>query len=213
MNQTLSIWNFRDISKYNSKNIHSGKIYRTSSLTRYQKEDWFEGFLKQNHITQIIDLRADREIETDGYDANHLQLFNYVNAPFDPWNQSIAFQNVHNTGTNAEIAYHFFMMECKSSIKMVMESLLSNPNHATAIHCHAGKDRTGIIVILLHLLTDAPKQAILTDYLASELDSSEILFGIVWDEIQKQDGIQPYLLSCGLSAQQIESLKTHLMAF
>jgi protein tyrosine/serine phosphatase len=211
MEQTVSVWNFRDISKYNSKIIQSGKIYRTSSLTRYQKENGFEGFLKQNHITQILDLRADREIEIDAYNADSLKLFKYVNTPFDPWNQSIAFQNTHNTGTNAEIAYHFFMMECKFSIKRVMESLLSNPNDATAIHCHAGKDRTGIIIIMLHLLAGASENDILTDYLASEMDTNKILFGIVSSEIEKQGGIQPYLLSCDLSNLQIQSLKKQLM--
>ncbi len=44
-----------------------------------------------------------------------------VHIPFDPWNQSIKFQNTCNTGTNAEIAYRFFASECKPMEAIIMK--------------------------------------------------------------------------------------------
>ena len=202
-------WNFRDAAKFNVL-FAKGLIYRTTSLTNYQHESFFLDFLKTYNINQIIDLRADREVAENNYTEQSQQNFKYVHAPFDPWAQSIAFQNTYNTGTNAEIAYHFFMMECKPSIKIVLESIIQN-DHATALHCHAGKDRTGIIIALLNVLIDTPKQDILTDYLASEMDSHEGLMDIVFAEIEKFGGIEGYLLSCQLSLQQIEKLKKTIL--
>ena len=196
-------WNLRDLSTFNP-HFQKGVVLRTSSLTFYQNA--LDNLLTQHHITTIIDLRADRELAENAYDENSLQRFKYVHAPFDPWSQSVAFQNTHNTGTNAEIAYSFFMLECKNAIKKTMQTILENEG-ATAIHCYAGKDRTGIIVILLHLLTDGSRANMLQDYLASEMDSSEKLFQIVIDEIEKTGGILPYLKTCDLSLTQITALQ------
>jgi protein tyrosine/serine phosphatase len=204
----MEIVNFRDISTFNPL-LKKGLIFRTSTLSLFPKEQDFQAFLQAKNITQIIDLRADREVQENCYAIENQQLFKYIHAPFDPWAQSVTFQNTYNTGTNAEIAYHFFMLECQDSIKKVMESLAENEG-ATAIHCHAGKDRTGIIAILLHLLVGANYEVILQDYLASEMDTSEKLFQIVWKEIEKKGGIEGYLQTCNLSLAQIQHLKNLL---
>ncbi|MFN0201454.1 MAG: tyrosine-protein phosphatase [Bacteroidia bacterium] len=201
--------NFRDISFFNPL-LKKGLIFRTSTLSLFPKEQDFQAFLQAKNITQIIDLRAEREVLENSYSADNQQLFKYIHAPFDPWVQSVEFQNTHNTGTNAEIAYRFFMLECQNSIKKVMESLAENEG-ATAIHCHAGKDRTGIIAIFLHLLAGADYATILQDYLASEMDTSEKLFQIVWNEVEKKGGIYGYLQSCNLSLAQIQKLEATLL--
>lgn len=205
----MGINNFRDISTFNPL-FKKGKIFRTSTLSLFPKEQDFQAFLQAKNITQIIDLRAEREVWGNPYSLQNLVYFQYIHAPFDPWAQSLEFQNTHNTGTNAEIAYHFFMLECQNSIKKVMEILAENEG-ATAIHCYAGKDRTGIIAILLHLLVGAEYDTILQDYLASEMDTSEKLFQIVWKEIENKGGIYGYLQSCNLSLTQIQSLKEKLI--
>lgn len=201
-------WNFRDISKFNSK-IKEGIIYRSSVLCLYKNENSLDSYLKSKNIKTIIDLRADRELKEIFYDKKQQDDYNIIHAPFDPWNQSVEFQNTHNTGTNAEIAYHFFSIECKPSIKLVIESILTAKG-AINIHCHAGKDRTGIIITLFHLLSGADKETILLDYLASEMDTKEHYIQILLDVISENGGIITYLESCDLSIQQIELLKSKI---
>jgi hypothetical protein len=198
-------WNFRDASKFNSK-LKKGILFRTSSLTNYQNELFFKSFFKEKNITEVIDLRADREVAENSYSLDSQELFKYVHAPFDPWAQSIDFQNTYNTGSNAEIAYHFFMLECKVFMQKVMTSVLNNEN-ATAIHCHAGKDRTGIIFTLLHLVTGASEESIMDDYLASEMDSNLGLLAIILKTVEQFGNAEGYLISCGLTKEQIELLK------
>jgi len=203
-------WNFRDISKFNSK-IKKGVIYRSSALCLYKNEDSLDSHLTSKNITTIVDLRADRELKEIFYDKKQQDNYNIFHAPFDPWNQSIEFQNTHNTGTNTEIAYHFFSIECKPSIKLVIESVL-NAKGAINIHCHAGKDRTGIVITLFHLLSGANKETILFDYLASEMDTKEHYIQILLDVIFEHGGIIPFLESCDLSIKQIELLKSKIVA-
>lgn len=203
------LWNFRDAGEFNP-NIKKGRIYRTATLTNYQDETFFKEFLQNRKINRVVDLRADREIAEMPYKENAKNCFQYVHAPFDPWNQSIEFKALHHYGTNVEIAYRFFVLECKPYIKRTFETILSDPENATAIHCFAGKDRTGFIMILIGLILDTSIDYLLQDYMASEMDVKKEHFDIYINNIQEQGGIKNYLLSCGLSEKQIESfIKTH----
>ncbi|MBK6342899.1 MAG: tyrosine-protein phosphatase [Flavobacteriales bacterium] len=78
------------------------------------------------------------------------------------------------------------------------------------IHCHAGKDRTGIIVTLLHLVAGADHETVQTDYLASESDTYGYNLKIVLDIIEQEGGVEQYLLNCGLSQEEVNALKIRM---
>ena len=203
------LWNFRDITVHNLRMLPS-KVYRTATLTLFQDQDIFSDLIQRNNIRTVIDLRADREIAESGYTKASLQLFNWVRAPFDPWEQSIEFKNTHHHGTNTEIAYRFFAMECKSSIRHAMKAII-NEQGSVAIHCHAGKDRTGVFVTLLHMLSGASVETIYADYLASESDTKGRYLKIILDIVAQAGGIENYLNSCGVSKGNIRDLKLKLV--
>jgi len=203
------LWNFRDISLYNPS-IKKGLIYRTASLTLFQNESFFESFIHAKKIGTVIDLRAEREVKESIYTEKSLNLFKWVHTPFDPWNQSLEFHNAHKQDEKTEVAYKYFALECKDSIKLAMESILMEKN-STAIHCFAGKDRTGILVTLIHLLSNADISAIYNDYLASESDTNGKLLESVLEIINHHGGIKNYLVSCGLSIKQVQEIKDKLI--
>lgn len=199
-------WNFRDSSLYNPK-IKDQFIYRTSALALFQNTPQLDVLLKKHTIKTIIDLRADREIDEIPYSEELQSKIKYVKAPFDPWDQPEWFKEKHNEGSNHEIAYRFFAMGCKDSVKKVFEAILEQKEGAIAIHCHAGKDRTGILFSMIHLLLESPKENMFADYLASEMDVSIDKLNIALNVIKNEGGIQNYLLSCGLTENQISSIK------
>jgi predicted nucleotidyltransferase len=202
-------WNFRDISTHNPK-IKSGVVYRTATMSIFQKENRFEELIRNKRIKTIVDLRADREIEELPYNENTLSKINYIKAQLDPWNQPEWFKEKHHYGTNEEIAYRFFAIGCNDKLKTAIEAIINEEN-ATALHCFAGKDRTGIFVSLLHLLVDTPLETIYADYLASEVDVKSYRLEMVLDIINEKGGIVPYLIDCGLQETQIEQLKNKLI--
>lgn len=198
-------WNFRDAKLYNPE-IKERLIYRTSALALFQNTPQLSNLLKEHNITTVIDLRADREIEEISYSEDLKSNFNYVKAQFDPWDQPEWFKEKHNEGSNHEIAYRFFAMGCKDSVKKVFETILEQEEGCIAIHCHAGKDRTGIIFSMIHLLLESSKESLYTDYLTSEMDVNVEKLNIALDVIEKEGGIKSYLKSCGLSETQISNL-------
>ncbi len=204
------LWNFRDISTHNSK-IKSGRIYRTATMTLFQNEYRFDELLNEKKINTVIDLRADKEIEELPYHEQTLSKFKYIKAQLDPWNQPEWFKEKHHQGTNEEIAYRFFAIGCNDQIKKAMEAIVEEQQGAVAIHCFAGKDRTGIFISLLHLLAETPMEIIYADYLASEVDVKLSRLNLVLDIIKAKGGIEPYLLSCGLTDNQILKLKQKLL--
>lgn len=204
------LWNFRDISTHNPK-IKSGMIYRTATMTLFQNENRFDELLNEKQIKAVIDLRADKEIEELPYHEEALSKFKYTKAQFDPWNQPEWFKQKHHQGTNEEIAYRFFAIGCNDQIKNAMEAIIDEQQGSVAIHCFAGKDRTGIFISMLHLLVDTPMEIVYADYLASEVDVKISRLNLVLDIIAEKGGIEPYLLSCGLTDNQISKLKQKLL--
>jgi protein tyrosine/serine phosphatase/predicted nucleotidyltransferase len=204
------LWNFRDISTHNSK-IKSGRIYRTATMTLFQNENRFDELLNEKQIKTVIDLRADKEIEELPYHEQTLSKFKYIKAQLDPWNQPEWFKEKHHQGTNEEIAYRFFAIGCNDQIKSAMEAIINEELGSVAVHCFAGKDRTGIFISMLHLLAATPMEIIYADYLASEVDVKISRLNLVLDIITEKGGIEPYLLSCGLTDNQISKLKQKLL--
>lgn len=203
-------WNFRDINA-NNPNIKPNKIFRTATLTMFQNESKFSDLLTEKNIRTVIDLRADKEITEMSYSETSVNKFNYVRTPFDPWNQPEWFVKNHQQGTNEEIAYRFFGMACQDQIKTALETIIKEDQGAVAIHCFAGKDRTGIFISLLHLLVQTPLEIVYADFLASEVDVKLSNLNIVLDIIKEKGGIESYLMWCGMAEHQINQLKNKLL--
>lgn len=204
------LWNFRDISKFNAR-IKPNVIFRTATMSIFQDEKQFEDLMAVTKIKTVIDLRSDREIEEKPYTEKSILRFKYVKAQLDPWNQPEWFKNDYHYGTNDEIAYRFFSIGCRDKIKTAFEAIINEQEGAVAIHCFAGKDRTGIFVSMIHLLAGSAMEIIEDDYLASEVDIKLYRLKMVLDIIESEGGIESYLMNCGLTQEQLIQLKEKIM--
>jgi len=199
------LWNFRDIAK-NIIGIQKGKIFRSGMFAIYT-DDEIRKTCKNNNIKKIIDLRAARELKETPYSDQIIEELNYTHVPFDPWNQPQEFiQSKYHKGTNVEIAYNFFIHACKNQINHFF-NILAEAEDAVLIHCVSGKDRTGTVVSLFHLLMGISQEEIYVDYLASETDTHEDKINIVLKYVEQSGGIEKYLFDCGVSTATINLLK------
>ena len=123
----------------------------------------------------------------------------------------------------------------KGEIRQVFEALAVKSNYPLLLHCTQGKDRTGLIVILLLRLLDVPVSAIEADYRASEgelevereeriaelrnvgltegfadcpADFVEQMLSYVEE---KYGGVLKYLESCGVGQDSLDTLKRTLL--
>lgn len=128
-------------------------------------------------------------------------------------------------------------LDCSGSeMKQVFDVFTSDENYPTIIHCTQGKDRTGLIVLLLLLLTGiVPQDVISADYVRSEpelvVELEERLeeireLGLSDDyakcppgfieEIKaylysKYGGVEGYLLSVGVSLEDQDKIRRKLL--
>jgi protein tyrosine/serine phosphatase len=204
-------WNLRAVGTH-SPLIRWSNLLR-SSLPALMETDKLKELIERNTIHTIIDLRAPRELEEHPYSEDALSAVRYVHAPFDPWAQPDWFKEpAYQQGGNQEIAYRFFALGCRESVKSIVEALRSVPaGQGALIHCHAGKDRTGIVCTLIHLLSGAEKEVVFIDYLASESDTYAHNLEIVLKIIENEGGIRKYLINCGVADQDITDLQQRLI--
>lgn len=123
------------------------------------------------------------------------------------------------------------LIHCKAEVKQLFDVLCDSNSYPVVVHCTHGKDRTGLVVLLVLLLCGVPQQVIQSDYSLSE---SELLpereeklaenrscglpdsFGdcpVDWTSNvcnfinETHGGIGKYLESCGVTIEQQQALK------
>lgn len=199
-------WNLRDVSQ-NNERLRPGVVYRSSAMGAFQDEPVFKELTRT--MTTFVDLRADYEIEKEPYSDETLSRIRWVNCPLDPLRQSEHFRHHEQYGTNSEIAYRFFAKECGPQIVAAMRAVIEAEG-ATLIHCAAGKDRTGCVVSLLHLLSDAPDEIVFADYVASEMDVAVSTLHHFLNVVNERGGVRGYLAHAGMNETEIELLKSKI---
>ena len=120
---------------------------------------------------------------------------------------------------------------CTDEVRQVFEVLADEENYPVLVHCTQGKDRTGLVAILLLMLLNVNKSVIEQDYMRSmeELqpereerlkeirsigltdefaDCDERLVGAVIDHINDKFGhVNAYLESCGVDSDMQDAVK------
>ena len=125
---------------------------------------------------------------------------------------------------------------CTAEVRACFDVLADKSSYPVLVHCTQGKDRTGLIVLLVLLLLNAPKEAIEKDYRLSESELQpereerlkeitsiglpESFADCPADWVEKVSGwitdkygaVEAYLASCGVSKEQMESVRAILKA-
>ncbi len=188
--------------------------------------------LMHHNITKCIDLRfVETVIE--------------LPSPFSK-NSTVSYQNCYmseETSRNIQSRIKnkdFKTNEWKGFFKDIIEtqrnwikeifSIFAENRGAVVFHCSHGKDRTGLVSILLLMLADVKEEEIILDYISSEIycekkvkelnedvsdeyylaDKTNARFIIDYIN-EKYYNINNYLFSCGLSFEQINMVKNKIV--
>lgn len=131
-------------------------------------------------------------------------------------------------GDSLPAIYRAILDQCGSHLAAVLHAVASAPPGGVLVHCHSGKDRTGLVVALALELAGVPGEEIAADYARTatclSLDgdagaTSRRLFTEITEDTMRATldhlregygGAQPYLLRAGLAREAVTRLRARL---
>ena len=205
-----TVGNFRDLALFNQTYIKPGMIYRSSSPIAEQSPELLQN-MQELGIKTIVDLRSAVEIGYASYNDDFLNAFKYSWVHLDI---SMPMDVMLREGKSELPFYKQFcwytLFYNKIQIRRFFNILSHPENYSIVIHCHAGRDRTGIVSSLILLLLNAPEPNIIQDYLATDEYTLSEDMEFVFNEVEEAGGIMKYLTSCGLQQDTLERLVERL---
>jgi len=160
-----AVTNFRDLGGYRTRSgrrIRWGRVFRSDALHGMTEDDF--ATYDALGLMAVYDLRGEVEIaeQPDPMPSRHLPMLSR------PAGGDIAGAFDGSTGEDGErILAGLYIGQIDHSAATIGElfSALAEPGGLPAVfHCHAGKDRTGLVAALLLEALGVERDAILDDY-------------------------------------------------
>jgi protein-tyrosine phosphatase len=213
--------NVRDLGGLRTRDgvIRRGAIVRGDALDRLSAAGW--AALEAHGVHTVIDLRNDDELGADlaprppGLTTLHLPLDGVEDTEFwKDWHGRPEF------GT--PLYYRPFLDHFPERTAAVFTAIARSDPGGVAVHCGIGRDRTGLITILLLALAGADPGEIAADYALSE---ARVPFGQV-GTFYEDRGITPaevladlladldlesYLRAAGVSEEDLRAIRERLL--
>lgn len=164
--------NVRDLGGYSYvapdgvRGVTASHVYlRSGSLTRLTRHD--RAVLRAYGLTRVIDVRSNLELKVfpDPYRRRPEPGVDYLHIPMMDQLNSNGFQGLLPESMFA--VYRDLLDDGQPGFRALVDALDTAPG-CTLFHCRVGKDRTGVIAMLLLDLAGVSEAEIVADYAVSE---------------------------------------------
>lgn len=167
--------NFRDLGGYRSadgRTVRWGRLFRSDSLGKLRGEDW-ERFLALG-VRTVIDLRYPREIERGGRVPEHDGLaYHQLSVEHRPYDQASLDPGVDPARFLAD-RYAEVVHDGAEELRRGLE-IIAGDTAPLVFHCHSGKDRTGLLAMLVLALVGVDEDDIVRDFALTELATERLV--------------------------------------
>jgi protein-tyrosine phosphatase len=215
--------NVRDLGGLRTRDggrIRRGAIVRGDALDRLSAAGW--AALEDHGIRTVIDLRNDDELAEDlaprprGLTTLHLPLDGVEDVEFwKDWHDRPEF------GT--PLYYRPFLDHFPQRTAAVITAIARAEPGGVAVHCGIGRDRTGMITILLLALAGADAEEIAADYALSEprvpfgqvgtfYEDRGITPAAVIAELLAELDVEAYLRAAGVGDDDLRAFRERLVS-
>lgn len=227
-------YNIRDLGDYPTKD---GRMTRRHSVIRagnlHQITPAGQDALLRYGMKTVIDLRDEVEVEQSPDVFAPRPDVRYLHLPLSP-NDFY----VNHGYTRLDELYCGYLRSLQANIGAIIAAIADH-EPGILFHCHAGKDRTGLVSALLLGVVGVPAQVIVDDYVEttthiahlveewrayaiqnghdlerfeSDVSASAETMWVTLDTLQSEFGsFERYLRLCGISDQQFERIQTLLI--
>jgi protein-tyrosine phosphatase len=185
-------------------------------------------------VRTVVDLRGFDEVAKD---PNPIGAHSAVRYRHLPLQSQVTIALMHRIETG-ELADRLIVDLSRANVGRVFRAIANAEPGAVLFHCYAGKDRTGIVAVLLLALAGASRDEIVDDYMRSDeplrrfheqwlaeahpLDRERVRALIVCRPERplallahlerRYGGVDGYLSSAGLAFDEIERLRERLLS-
>jgi protein-tyrosine phosphatase len=146
-----------------------GSIVRADSVRLLTDGGWRA--LVAYGVRTIVDLRSDDELAQDPpaelpVEALHVSFFDDRPEVFAEVEAASAAAADHAEATRE--VYLIFLEHFRPNVAAAVRAVAAAPEGGVVVHCHGGKDRTGLVTAFLLRLAGVPIEHIAADYALSE---------------------------------------------
>lgn len=169
-------YNVRDFGGYYNQageKLLEQKFLRSASLAHLTEEEWLE--LKEYGVVAIVDLRSSMERERAPFAVEKNGEIDYYSIPL--------FDNIQSNDGTQKLPESLHALYCglldnsQKEIREVLRTFLKYDAGCCLFNCSAGKDRTGVIAMLLLGLAGVDEDTIIKDYSVSEENMKPVFAG------------------------------------
>ena len=222
-------YNVRELGGYAARKgriTQYHKFLRSENLTDLTGEDIT--FLKSYGLKTVIDLRGSEEAVIYPCQLRNMEGIDYINLPFISDNV-LDLRTVQDEGFIPEQFYKN-LVDYRDMVCKIMKYILDHKKGTLLFHCQAGKDRTGVLAMILLGNCGVSKYDIIANYevthtylkdkveLHIEKGLEELEYSrpawieAAYDHIITEYGsFIDYLLTCGMTKKEIKKLRKRLL--
>jgi protein tyrosine/serine phosphatase len=144
-------------------------IVRADTVRQLTDDGWRA--LVAYGVRTIVDLRSNEELAEDPpaelpIDPVHVSFFDDRSDVFEEVEAASEAARDHATATRD--VYLIFLEHFRANVAAAVRAVADAPDGAVVVHCHGGKDRTGMVSAFLLRLAGVSIDDIATDYALSE---------------------------------------------
>ena len=210
----------------------SGSIVRSGILSRATEAGWRSAY--DAGIRTVVDLRNDDELSREVQAAPKPVGITTVQVPIDDVEDVTMWDSLNREGLSGTPLYFAPFMEqkpkrCAAAIRAIANAAPGG----ILFHCGAGRDRTGLVAMLLLSLVGVTNEAIAEDYLLSAPEVSAILAAdgrpdqnASIERVLREKGTtvreamldlttdfdaEAYLLHAGMEAKELQAVRARLI--
>jgi len=158
--------------------IRPGALVRSDVLTRLTDEG--RAALVEHGVRTIVDVRSAGELaEDDVYPfAADDEVVKYLNVPFSLGRDADAWAEIKARYERAETREELNRIDLdghRAGLVAIARAVADAPPGGVLVHCHAGKDRTGLVIGLLLSLVGVADDQIADDYALTSLNFEPLI--------------------------------------
>ncbi|SCE86814.1 tyrosine-protein phosphatase [Micromonospora mirobrigensis] len=151
-------------------------------------------------VTRVIDLRWGWEAAKYPSPLAGDERYRLIPACFDP------------TG-DEEIppdSYRLMADTSRGRLAAALTAVAEAPPGGVVLHCHAGRDRTGLVAALALHVAGVAVESIAADYALTENSPPEMMVNTFAHLQARYGGVDEYLVGCGLAPGQLAGIRARL---